>query len=102
MPETGTSGLMSGERKRSAGSRSEPQATAPLLDSTFPHLDGWALCCLQSHQVRAAYHLPAIAREYVAAQATVLKLGIREAPEVFVGSCRGPIIGPVLYPCAEF
>jgi len=34
MPETGTSGLMSGERKRSAGSQSEPQATAPLLDST--------------------------------------------------------------------
>ena len=35
MPETGTSGSMSGERKRSDGSQSEPQATAPLLDSTL-------------------------------------------------------------------
>ena len=34
MPEIGTSGSMSGERKRSDGSQSEPQATAPLLDST--------------------------------------------------------------------
>ena len=33
MPETGTSGLISGERKRSAGSQSKSQATAPLLDS---------------------------------------------------------------------
>ena len=34
MPEIGTSGSMSGERKRGDGSQSEPQATAPLLDST--------------------------------------------------------------------
>jgi ribosome-binding protein aMBF1 (putative translation factor) len=36
MPQIGTSGSMSGERKRSDGSQSEPQATAPLLDSTAP------------------------------------------------------------------
>ena len=40
MPEIGTSGSMSGERKRSDGSQSEPQATAPLLDSTYPPLHG--------------------------------------------------------------
>ena len=34
MPEIGTLRSMSGERKRSDGSQSEPQATAPLLDST--------------------------------------------------------------------
>ena len=34
MPEIGTSGSMSGERRRGDGSQSEPQATAPLLDST--------------------------------------------------------------------
>ena len=34
MPEIGTSGSMSGERKRSVGPKSAPQATAPLLDST--------------------------------------------------------------------
>ena len=33
MPEIGTSGLMSGDGKRSAGHR--PQATAPILDSTI-------------------------------------------------------------------
>jgi hypothetical protein len=33
MPEIGTFGLMSGDGKRSAGRR--PQATAPILDSTF-------------------------------------------------------------------
>src|ERR1700716_890509 len=33
MPEIGTSGLMSGDGKRSAGHR--PQATAPILDSTY-------------------------------------------------------------------
>jgi hypothetical protein len=32
MPETGTSGSMSGDGKRSDGQR--PQATAPILDST--------------------------------------------------------------------
>jgi hypothetical protein len=32
MPEIGTSGLMSGDGKRSVGNR--PQATAPILDST--------------------------------------------------------------------
>src|SRR5438876_5482905 len=32
MPEIGTSGLMSGDGKRSDGQR--PQATAPILDST--------------------------------------------------------------------
>jgi hypothetical protein len=31
MPEIGTSGSMSGDRKRSVGHR--PQATAPILDS---------------------------------------------------------------------
>ena len=33
MPEIGTSGSMSGDGKRSAGLR--PQATAPILNSTF-------------------------------------------------------------------
>jgi hypothetical protein len=33
MPEIGTSGSMSGDGKRSAGLR--PQATAPILDSTW-------------------------------------------------------------------
>jgi hypothetical protein len=33
MPEIGTFGLMSGDGKRSVGHR--PQATAPILDSTF-------------------------------------------------------------------
>ena len=42
-----------------------------------------------------------IAREYVAAQATVLELGIRKAREIIVGSCRGVVVGPVLHPCAE-
>jgi hypothetical protein len=32
MPEIGSSGLMSGDGKRSVGHR--PQATAPILDST--------------------------------------------------------------------
>jgi len=32
MPETGTSGSMSGDGKRSDGQR--PQVTAPILDST--------------------------------------------------------------------
>jgi len=40
MPETGTSGSMSGDGKRSDGQR--PQVTAPILDSTdsdkIPHL----------------------------------------------------------------
>ena len=35
MPETGTSGLINGERKRSAGSQSETQATVPLLELPF-------------------------------------------------------------------
>jgi len=34
MREIRTLRSMSGERKRSDGSQSEPQATAPLLDST--------------------------------------------------------------------
>src|SRR5215470_2960220 len=34
MPEIGTSGSMSGDRKRGVGHR--PQATAPILDSTRP------------------------------------------------------------------
>ena len=34
MPEIGTSGSMSGDGKRSAGLR--PQATAPILDFTYP------------------------------------------------------------------
>ena len=34
MPEIGTSGSMSGDRKRGVGHR--PQATAPILDSTEP------------------------------------------------------------------
>ena len=38
MPEIGTSGSMSGERKRSAGHR--PQATAPLLNSTISPSEG--------------------------------------------------------------
>jgi len=33
MPEIGTSGSMSGDGKRGVGHR--PQATAPILDSTF-------------------------------------------------------------------
>jgi hypothetical protein len=33
VPEIGTLGLMSGDGKRGAGHR--PQATAPILDSTF-------------------------------------------------------------------
>jgi len=33
MPEIGTSGSMSGDGKRSVGHR--PQATAPILDSTY-------------------------------------------------------------------
>jgi hypothetical protein len=33
MPEIGTSGLMSGDGKRGDGQR--PQATAPILDSTW-------------------------------------------------------------------
>jgi len=37
MPETGTSGSMSGDGKRSVGHR--PQATALILDSTRPAAD---------------------------------------------------------------
>jgi hypothetical protein len=33
MPEIGSSGLMSGDGKRGVGHR--PQATAPILDSTW-------------------------------------------------------------------
>jgi len=36
MPETGTSGSMSGDGKRSDGQR--PQVTAPILDSTIASL----------------------------------------------------------------
>jgi len=57
MPETGTSGLMSGERKRSAGSQSEPQATAPLLDST--ELTVWR-CCPERQLLRV--DLPSASR----------------------------------------
>jgi len=38
MPEIGTSGLMSGDGKRGDGLR--PQATAPILDSTFGDFGG--------------------------------------------------------------
>jgi hypothetical protein len=38
MPETGTSGSMSGDGKRSDGQR--PQVTAPILDSTLTSFRG--------------------------------------------------------------
>ena len=38
MPETGTSGSMSGDGKRSDGQR--PQVTAPILDSTSGYYNG--------------------------------------------------------------
>ena len=42
MPEIGTSGSMSGDRKRGVGHR--PQATAPILDST----EGEVLTCVRN------------------------------------------------------
>jgi hypothetical protein len=48
MPETGTSGSMSGDGKRGVGHR--PQVTAPILDSTesqrivaSPYVTQWGL-----------------------------------------------------------
>ncbi len=51
MPETGTSGSMSGDGKRGVGHR--PQVTAPILDSTIASIRGeaaaWSLLDRSRH-----------------------------------------------------
>jgi hypothetical protein len=51
MPEIGSSGLMSGDGKRSVGHR--PQATAPILDSTSADVRQLAYSKLRSAPMRS-------------------------------------------------
>src|SRR4029450_7272835 len=73
--------------------------------SSLPRpLAGWLgpLFVWKTYETRA--HLRSafqIACEYVAAQATVLELGIRTPREIILGRCPSPMVGPVFGPCRE-
>src|SRR3984957_4953187 len=71
MPEIGLSGLMSGDGKRGVGHR--PQATAPILDSTFSDFPACPL------NVRCGRNEKRDARREPVSQAVTLARGGRQA-----------------------